>query len=104
MSCGGSGSGCGGPAENIQTVNERREFDGAPLYSSENNDGHAIWSDEVEAELGGGTGYKIVKEVPTCHGKYYEAYEIDERLAEFIIDLISKRREENVQPRKGGPR
>ena len=60
--------------------------------------GEAIYSDEIERRLGGGTGYKLVKEVPTCHGNYYEAYEIDPETGEYLIAQIAARREQGQGP------
>lgn len=87
----GSGSGCGGGNAIIDEVEVRRENDYLSSAAVNSSNGKAIWSEELEKELG--NGYKIIKSVPSCHGQYYEAYEIDDNLAEAIIDLISKKRE-----------
>ena len=89
-------SGCGGASSNYEEVEQRREFGGCGGVSS------SYEAVEQRREFGGcgsglehtrNSGYKIVREVNTCHGKEYEEYEIDERLARALIELTTKSRE-----------
>ncbi len=85
-------TGCGGNSSSLDEVDRRREDDYYYPGDSVNiNGGRAIWSDEFKRHLG--SGYKILKEIPSCSGAYYEAYDIDGALAEAIIELVSKKRE-----------
>lgn len=86
------------PRDVVSAVDTRREVEVPEVRAFNAAGGEAIYSDEIERRLGGGTGYKLVKEVPSCHGNYYEAYEIDPETGEYLIAQIAARREQGQGP------